>query len=464
MLEPLENDELLELMRAFAGLVSQDVPREFDPEPHLSDHFIVLSTAAIETAATSLARHAERHATSHARLACTLLTFTYSGGLRFQTTLGRRADLELCATAATLVAEIQAKRGGLSVLGGITQLELVTALTDPQIGHDQRREVVTNLCQQAAHIVRAPLQPLPPTNAPIIYLATPISRIDQDTYDYIRPIAERVVAVIESYGYHADYPGRELRPDSTSNADHHARVARANSALNYLSGLITLSGEHGGRGMGYAVRRAEDNGVPVLFLTEEFAPFARVFGGDLARRVEGRYDDADEAELLVRQFLDETADQIVAAFNDQQAALGLEEQLRSARGALARVDPAMFRSRRLTLERANHLLDSPIHFEHAQKWELRELSELLNQAMMTLGDNRNPPPAASRPVPRQGMSPRSWQGLKTARRMGDWPADHVIELVDEVLEFEVSSRSKPRPPDISADAWTKRHQIRFPSF
>jgi hypothetical protein len=226
--------------------------------------------------------------------------------------------------------------------------------------------------------------------------------------------------------------------------------------------------------MGYSVRAAEDAGAPVLILENDIVPFTRVYSAGLARRWERAcdYDNEAEAELVVREFLDENADQIGACFASLSVARQRTASLRAWLDAFMQLDPAMFHSRRLTFTRGIHLLEDAAHLEHAQKWEYAEIADLLQ---LRLGDllfleTRNTtvpalPPGITQHTGERSLTRISWQGLKTARQLGGmWPADHSLVLIHDLLEGREGERIRGRQINVSADAWVRRHQQRFPEW
>jgi hypothetical protein len=45
-----------------------------------------------------------------------------------------------------------------------------------------------------------------------------------------------------------------------------------------------------------------------------------------------------------------------------------------------------------------------------------------------------------------------------------WPADHSLVLIHDLLEGREGERIRGRQINVSADAWVRRHQQRFPEW
>jgi hypothetical protein len=192
MLKPMSAADLSPMLEQLSQTLSTPIPPELDPNPLLGASEVVVDRREIERAAGFMAKHLNQHATSHELLTCTLVTIATSRCLRYRPNRGFAAERELNALAAATVAEAQARRGGIRFIQRLNLDELLSALVATHLTLEDRRQLVAGLLQQAEQYLRAPLRPLPSPDKPIIYVATPISDIDQPTHDEVMRLAERM--------------------------------------------------------------------------------------------------------------------------------------------------------------------------------------------------------------------------------------------------------------------------------
>ncbi|WP_459723415.1 hypothetical protein [Actinophytocola sp. KF-1] len=348
--------------------------------------------------ATSLAEGVSHCASVHEIIAHSMIAITRAPILDFtapRSPTSSTNERSWTVGAAILCTELLMRRSGVSITG-FPSSELIAHLVHADLNSEAEHQAILQLCHDIK-VTRHLLRPRPTElHAPIIYIATPISAIAHTAHSELVHLSLIAAATItKKFGWQVDLPGRYIQPGDLIEIDRQTRDEQADSALAYASGFIAICVEKGRRGMGYAVRRAEDMGAPTLLLTHgEFDGFARIYGGSISRRTELNYDDACDLVTHVTRFCSINRRQILARHSQLVHAQRAREPLKKLSLKLENTTTRSFQHKQLTPTRASYILSDPIHFVHVQTWELRELSLILNvpetylESLLRLSDDQ----------------------------------------------------------------------------
>jgi hypothetical protein len=289
----------------------------------------------------------------------------------------RAEETQLNVYGAIMLATVQARQVGLDLLG-CDALALEKTLTASHLSDIEREDRLRRECQHFLTILPGKPRPRPDLCLPIVYIGTPITLVGTVMHSQYVDIAEQVASVVEDYGFQADVPGRYIKPEESLPVGVDTVDAVSHSTLAYSSAFIGVGAESASHGMGYAVRGIEDQGAPTLILNRGPTPFARVYGGSMAHRKETLYDDATEAVTAARDFLHSNQGQIRENHKHLvQTVDQLSVPLADILELLLTLDPAPFVARPMNFARAHFRLSDPIHYMHAQPWEIAALAEAL---------------------------------------------------------------------------------------
>jgi hypothetical protein len=283
-----------------------------------------------------------------------------------------------------------------------------------------------------------------------VFIATPLTMIDDTAHGILLEDAEAVASELENLGFHAEVPGRDVKPSRCASewtpTERHERerIKVLESDL-----VIFIAADQASWGGGKTIAWAESNLAVVQVFSRGLEPLSRMLTGSPHRASQDRYDDRDDLLRQVRTL----AGRMEAVLRRHAQRRGqmqhLDRRLLSLKEQLPEPVEPIWESSMLTRERAISLLSDSVSFANGTGVELSALEDVLppplvQSAVRLLFGSAGMPTRLRQQHSRTRLTRNGYRGLRLAAEKHSWSQEQVDGLIEFALDPPIQAGAAAR--------------------